>query len=54
MKDFWKKTKETFAVGVAKADEFINDKKIETDAEYLERENKLSCLLYTSIDNIAI
>lgn len=42
MKDFWKKTKETFAVGVAKADEFINDKKIETDAEYLERENKLS------------
>lgn len=42
MKDFWKKTKETFAVGVAKADEFISDKKIETDPEYLQRENLLN------------
>lgn len=42
MKDFWKKTKETFQVGVAKADEFISDKKIETDPEYLQRENLLS------------
>lgn len=41
MKDFWQKTKETFAVGVAKADEFINDKKIETDADYVQRETQL-------------
>lgn len=42
MKDFWKKTKESFAVGVAKADEFISDKKIVTDPEYLQRENLLN------------
>lgn len=44
MKDFWKKTKETFAVGVAKTDEFISDKKIETDPEYIQRENSLNDL----------
>lgn len=42
MKEFWKKTKETFALGVAQANELISDKKIETDTEYLDRETKMN------------
>lgn len=42
MKELWKRTKETIALGVAQANELISDKKIETDTEYLDRETKIN------------
>lgn len=41
MKGFWEKTKQTFAVGAARVDEFVSNKKIEDNPEFIDKETKL-------------